>query len=455
MFFRVVSGPRRTYMCLLTLAACTAVLALVASRSAPAAPQLVGGHLLQALGNDASDLNIVVAGDSTGDEPDEWVFLLAQQLGTLYPGYGVNYYLWNRRNPGWPATPWLIQEGAPGTHVLNIWNMSVSGTRENYGLTYAESVIVPKQPDLLLVSYGHNDGEDTVRFRWGVQSLVETVAAGSPRTEILLVAQNPETGNTFQQAHAAELAQLASEEHLGLVDILGAFEATGNSSAYVKDGIHPTLGGSYLWMNTVLAALRSAADAPDGPRQNSGARPVSLIRFGDFSRFVHGKPDAWILNNAKPTVDFQDAEAPHRFAVKLTAVNTTSASIYQPFPIEQVRGRWVTVAVRLFLPSQARSTTVGMVGVPDSRTDVSMTTQRGDGPRGRYFWDIVSRRIDPRAKAAGVIIYVDASPTQPSGSTILVQQVLAVLGTRAPLDQTSAGDSSLKPTESTPRRREE
>ena len=112
------------------------------------------------------------------------------------------------------ATPWLIQEGAPGTHVLNIWNMSVSGTRENYGLTYAESVIVPKQPDLLFVSYGHNDGEGTVRFRWGVQSLVETVAAGSPRTEILLVAQNPETGNTFQQAHAAELAQLASEEHL-------------------------------------------------------------------------------------------------------------------------------------------------------------------------------------------------------------------------------------------------
>jgi lysophospholipase L1-like esterase len=214
-----MSGPQRTDTCLLSLAACTAVLALVASRPAPAAPQLVGGHLLQELGDDASNVNIVVAGDSTGDEPDEWVFLLAQELAPLYPSYGVNYYLWNRRNPGWPSTPWVVQLGAPGNHVLNIWNMSVSGTREYYGLTYAESAIIPKTPDLLFVSYGHNDGADTVLFRWGIQSLVETVAAQSPRTEILLIAQNPETGS-YQQAHAAELADLTLR--LLLDDPLGA-----------------------------------------------------------------------------------------------------------------------------------------------------------------------------------------------------------------------------------------
>jgi lysophospholipase L1-like esterase len=425
--------PQRTCAHWLTLVG-VALLLLVVSRPAPAAPRLVGGHLLQALADDASDVNIVVAGDSTGDEPDEWVFLLTLELARLYPGYNINYYLWNRRNPGWPSTPWVIQQGAPGNHALNVWNMSVSGTRENYGLTYAESVIVPKQPDLLFVSYGHNDGADTDRFRWGIQSLVETVAAQSPQTEILLIAQNPETGNSYQQAHAAELAQLASEEHVELVDVLGAFQATGDPSAYVKDGIHPTVGGSYLWMNTVLAALRSAAEAPVEPPPSPQVRPVSLIRFGDFSRFIHGKPDGWILKNVKATVDFKDAEAPHRFALGLTAVKTASASIYQPFPVERVRGQWVTVAVRLMVPTQGKSTTVGMVGIPDSQTDPSMTTQNGDGPRGRYFWDIVSRRIDPRAKSAGVIVYVDSSPTQPSGSTLVVQQVFAVVGTRAPLD---------------------
>jgi lysophospholipase L1-like esterase len=331
-----MSVPQRTRALRLALVGLV-LFTLVASQPSTATPRLVGGHLLHALTDDASDVNVFVAGDSTGDEPDEWVFLLAQQLGTLYPGYGVNYYAWNRRSPGWPSTPWVIQLGAPGNHALNIRNMSVSGARENYGLAYAESEIVPRKPDLLFVSYGHNDGADTVRFRWGVQSLVETVASQSPRTEILLVAQNPETGNAYQQAHAAELADLAAEEHVGLVDVLGALEATGNPSAYVlPDGIHPTLGGSYLWTNTVLAALRSAAEAPDEPRPGSRARPVSLVRFGDFSRFAKGKPDVWTLKNVKATVDFTSAEAPHRFAVRFAETKATEAYIYQPFPIEQV-----------------------------------------------------------------------------------------------------------------------
>jgi hypothetical protein len=48
----------------------------------------------------------------------------------------------------------------------------------------------------------------------------------------------------------------------------------------------------------------------------------------------------------------------------------------------------------------------------------------------------VSGRIDPRATTAGVVVYIDSSPAQPAGtaSTIVVQQVLAVLGAHAPLD---------------------
>src|SRR5262249_45688294 len=150
---------------------------------------------------------------------------------------------------------------------------------------YADSVIAPGQPDLLLVSYGHNAGAETVRFRWGVQSLVETVGLLSPRTEIMLIAQNPQTGNSYQQARAAELADLASNEHVGFINVLAAFEATGNPADYEKsDGIHPNFGGSQLWAGTVLAGLQAAAAAPDPPEpaDNIPSRPVSLIRYGDF-----------------------------------------------------------------------------------------------------------------------------------------------------------------------------
>jgi hypothetical protein len=234
--------------------------------------------------------------------------------------------------------------------------MSVSGSTEEYGLNYAERTIVPIQPDLLLISYGHNDGPDTMRFRWGIQSLVQTVAAGSPRTEIGLIAQNPQTGNNYQQARAAELALLADQLDLAFVDVLGAFEATGDPNAYLRDGIHPTPGASYLWENTVFASMGAGAARP-GPVRRVGAvtRPVSLIRFGDFSRFVKGTPAGWTLKNTRPVVDFQAAEPPHRFAVRFTEQMSGVAYLYQPFNIKLVRGRWVTVAVRLYVPPEPRS----------------------------------------------------------------------------------------------------
>jgi hypothetical protein len=174
-------------------------------------------------------------------------------------------------------------------------------------------------------------------------------------------------------------------------------------------------------------------------------RPVSLIRFGDFSRFVKGTPAGWTLKNTKPVVDFQAAEPPHRFAVRFTEQMPGVAYLYQPFNIKLVRGRWVTVAVRLYVPPEPRSTTIGMVGVLDNRTDAPATTQLGNGdtPRGLYYWQIVSRKIDPTATSAGVAVYVESSPdpTLDTPSTIYVQQVLAVLGPEAPLvaDASTAG----------------
>jgi hypothetical protein len=68
-----------------------------------------------------------------------------------------------------------------------------------------------------------------------------------------------------------------------------------------------------------------------------------------------------------------------------------------------------------------------MVGATDNRTDVSASVQRGDGPRDLYHWQIVTRQIDPKATKAGVTIYVDSDAGSPS--TVIVQQVYAVLGT--------------------------
>jgi lysophospholipase L1-like esterase len=414
------------------LAATAACLLLFgASSAATAADPPIGQKLLAVLGGGAADANIVVFGDSTGDEITEWVFALGERFAARYPSYRINYYLWNDRQRQWPASPAVLQEGDPGGHALNIWNMSVSGTYENYPLQFVNGPIISRHPDLVLVNYGHNDGAETVRFRWGVETLVQTILAEAPATDIALIAQNAQVGNTYQQAREAELRLLAGQDHLGFIDVLQTFAATGNPAAYLEsDGIHPTAGGQQFWATIVFDSLGPPGDGPR-PAENTSP-PVNLISFGDFAVFSKGKPVGWTLKNVKPAVDFASAEAPHRFAVRFTQIDpSVPAYLYQPFDIKQVRGRWVTVAVRIYLPSPDASTSVGMVGATDNRTDISASVQRGDGPRDVYHWQIVTRQIDPKATTAGVIVYVDSDAGAPS--TVIVQQVYAVLGTDVPL----------------------
>ena len=161
-----------------------------------------------------------------------------------------------------------------------------------------------------------------------------------------------------------------------------------------------------------------------------------MIRNGDFSRFSRGTPVGWKLTNTRADKDFVQVEpAAHRYALRLTEVAPAGAYMYQPLDIKQVRGRWVTVAVRLLVPDQAGNASAGGVGLIDNRTDAAQSVQQAYGPRGAYYWEIVSRKIDGSATTAGVVVYVDSAGNQPTGGrgTITVGQVIAVLGTQAPL----------------------
>ena len=228
----------------------------------------IGSGLLRILGGGTADATIFVAGDSTGDEASEWVYQLAWQLGYRYPAYHINYYLWDKKRRSWPAAPLVILQGAPGGPALNVWNMSVSGARENYALAYAEKEIVPKQPDLMFVSYGLNDETETARFRWGIQSLVDSVSARAPDTEIVLIAQNPAVGNAYQQARASELELLASQEGLGFVNVYGSFHGPRRS------GRLPDPGRLSPQRSRCVALAERGARADELHRWRAGLRPA-------------------------------------------------------------------------------------------------------------------------------------------------------------------------------------
>ena len=56
---------------------------------------------------------MVVMGDSTGNDVDEWPYVTATWLGTLYPGYTVHHRLWSDTAQGW-LLPTVLQTGTAG-----------------------------------------------------------------------------------------------------------------------------------------------------------------------------------------------------------------------------------------------------------------------------------------------------------------------------------------------------
>ena len=187
-----------------------------------------------------------------------------------------------------------------------------------------------------------------------------------------------------------------------------------------------------------------------GVRRTAGpVLATSVLRNDDFTRFSGRAPVGWKLTNATAARQPIQVDGATRYAVKLTEVAPTSASVSQALNMSRVRGRWVTVAVRLFVPDGGAS--VGRVGITDNLTDVSQSVQQGDGPRGMDYWEIVSRKIDPKATTASIVIYVNSDRNQQNEAarTITVKQVIAVLGPVAPLGsgQTVPAGSPREPAE--------
>ena len=113
--------------------------------------------VLQKLYHNEENVNIVVLGDSTGNDGNEWVYLFAQEMAVKYPAYTVNYYLWNNTTLVYDLVT-VVQNGTD-SHSLNIWNSSIVSTitYSAIRIKFKEKVIIPN-PDLVLISYGHNEG---------------------------------------------------------------------------------------------------------------------------------------------------------------------------------------------------------------------------------------------------------------------------------------------------------
>ncbi len=214
--------------------------ASVTASPEPAAPPGLG-PFRKAVGNARA---LLVVGDSTGDEPGEWVDLWAQDLGHQRK---VVLHRWDEGTQAF-VTLAVYGNGQP----LDVWNLSYPGVRADYAQHVSE---VSQEPDAVLVSVGHDRGPQQLRRALRSTGTAITKRWGAVPTAWVL--QNPSTGGKAkaQERAVAYVRSLATKDRVPVIDVHAAFGKAGDLPGLLADESRPNGDGSRLWADAVERAV--------------------------------------------------------------------------------------------------------------------------------------------------------------------------------------------------------
>lgn len=196
-------------------------------------------------------MTVAVVGDSTGNAPDEWVYLFGQRLAGR--GRTVIIHDWDVDQNAYTTETTL---GPIGGAALEIWNGSASGKNAQYSADNWKT-LVPQPPDLVIFSHGHNQS-DASQAVAGMGGLMNKLSPAVPR---VIVLQNPRA-DEYADRQAGIVSELRDQfgsdrSPVALIDVYSAFEKTGDLPAFLnaQDQFHPNLPGEQLWEQTVASAF--------------------------------------------------------------------------------------------------------------------------------------------------------------------------------------------------------
>lgn len=196
---------------------------------------------------------LAVAGDSTGNADDEWVYLLAKKISAKY-GRPIVIHDWSIDTNAYSGHTTV---GAGAGQPVQIWNASASGKNFTYSFEH-RAVELPEQPDLLIVNHGHNIGTGQ-EARSGAFQLVDWALNKWPTPPAVAVTlENPRVdASAAKQEQVVEaLRQQWAGSKVTLVDVHKAFSDAPNLPALLRDdGFHPNPKGEEVWAEAVWAGL--------------------------------------------------------------------------------------------------------------------------------------------------------------------------------------------------------
>ncbi|HGG04721.1 MAG TPA: hypothetical protein ENK28_04630 [Aliiroseovarius sp.] len=358
-------------------------------------------RLMAKLAIDSEDCNIVVAGDSTGNAPNEWVFLLAMLIAADWPIWNVRYRVWDDTTASWLGES-VIKNGS-GTNKLTVWNASIPGAVwDRFAGEKLSPVFLTPAPDLIMWSYGHNGTTNPDRQGNLAEAMTGQVARALPEVPQVIVGQNARLDNDTMTKKVDVFRAIAAQNGFGFVDVNQAFLTSPDHAALMADDVHPNDAGSALWAATVHNIFQVSPDASGVGQSVFSGFPLYTARaYKDFSD--------WVLNgNATMAVDLVNYETKSEGVEISNSAGSPGYITYNVVDSSDIRAhqeQWVTFCVRSRIDS-SQPVTAGRIALYDG---VSTTAHSGNGPQGDgFYWQIISHKVDPAAGYVRAYIYANS-----------------------------------------------
>lgn len=314
---------------------------------------------LYAIQQNSADTNIMVIGDSTGDETNEWVYLFAEWVATQHPTHGVEYRAYN--DTGGAYDPPITLSTGSGANKIKFWNGSISGKspRDFMGDRFATAIQSVPMPALIIWNHGHNvmTASATPNGDAWVTPFLERVHLQFPSAALAVTAQNPRRNNdAYAPVRDFWAALVADKPGSLLLEPYADFIAAGKPASWYIDDIHPNLAGEMVFVERAKAAwLGSSSVAPDVEAPWVSTAETNLLLNGDFAAFDGALPDGWTKNGTGVvTKDTAIKYGAADYSVKVSNTAGSVTSIRQVISGEAVtanRGGFVSLAVRRYYPT--------------------------------------------------------------------------------------------------------
>lgn len=195
-----------------------------------------------------SGASVLVIGDGSGDETNEWVAVWSRDH--LASTATVSYNAWDRATGRYAAA---IRYGTTGP-AITVWNASVR--TPDMALEPTRIGKAWQTPNLVLISYGHRRTPSTITAQ--MDAVLAAIRAKSATVPIVVMIQNPDRADTAttQRENTEKVQAWAVSHSFATVDVYSAFMAdpTPRNTMVESDG-SPSPQGSRLWATTLATGL--------------------------------------------------------------------------------------------------------------------------------------------------------------------------------------------------------